>query len=116
MMYIVSTIKSMSHVDRMTRNRRIRIIKITLFSLFLGIYAPSTLIGHILYKEEPQYYYEQITLFRINQGLRSVIKLPMDFYMIYQFLKSYFYFIQRKKESIDAKVKNAQLISFGASR
>lgn len=36
--------------------------------------------------------------------------------MIYQFLKSYFYFLQRKKESIDAKVKNAQLMSFGTSR
>ena len=116
MMYIVSTIKSMTHIDRMARNRRIKIIEIVLFSLYIGIYAPCTLIGHILYKEDPQYYYEQITLFRINQGLRTVIKLPMDFYMIYQFLKSYFYFLQRKKESIDAKVKNAQLMSLGGSR
>lgn len=116
MMYIVSTIKSMTHIDRMARNRRIKIIEIVLFSLYIGIYTPCTLIGHIFYKEDPQYYYEQITLFRINQGLRTVIKLPMDFYMIYQFLKSYFYFLQRKKESIDAKVKNAQLMSLGGSR
>ena len=50
MMYIVSTIKSMTHIDRMARNRRIKIIEIILFSLFVGIYTPCTLIGHILYK------------------------------------------------------------------
>lgn len=66
MMCIVSTIKSMSPVDRADRNERIRKIKIILFTLYFGIYTPSTLIGHILYKEDPQYYYEQITLFRVN--------------------------------------------------
>jgi hypothetical protein len=116
MMYMVSTIKSMTHVDRMTRNRRIKIIKIVLFSLYIGIYIPCTLIGHIMYKENPQYYYGQITLFRVNQGLRIVIKLPMDLFMIYEFLKAYFYFLQRKKESIDAKLKNIQMMSLGTSR
>jgi hypothetical protein len=104
MMFMVSTIKSMTHVDRMKRDRRIRNIKITLFSLHLGLYTPCTLIGHSLYNYNIQFYLDNLTLFRINQGVRSAAKLPMDFYMIYEFLKSYFYFVQRKKESIDAKV------------
>ena len=113
MMFMVSTIKSMTHNDRMARDRRIRNIEITLFSLYIGLYTPCTLIAHALYKYEPQYYFEQIILFRIIQGVRSAIKLPIDFYMIYEFLKSYFYFVQRKKESVDAQVKNSSLLSFG---
>jgi hypothetical protein len=115
MMFMVSTIKSMTHNDRMTRDRRIRNIEITLFSLYIGLYTPCTLIAHSLYNFDPQYYFEQINIFRIVQGMRSVVKLPIDFYMIYEFLKSYFYFVQRKKESIDTQVKNAGLISFGGS-
>lgn len=86
MMYIVSTIKSMSHIDNRERNRRIKISKIILFAFYLGIYTPSTLIGHIMQKENPKFYFANITFFTANQILRSVIKIPMDLYMIYKFL------------------------------
>ena len=93
MMFMVSTIKSMTHVDRMKRDRRIKNTEITLFSLYIGVYVPCTLIGHSLYNSNPQFYFDNLTLFRINQGVRSAVKLPLDSYMIYEFLKSYFYFV-----------------------
>ncbi len=93
MMYIVSTIKSMSHVDRSIRNRRIHIYMIILYAIYLGLYTPSTLIGHIMYKEYQKYYFDHITIFRVNQVIRSIIKIPMDIFMIYKFLACFNYFM-----------------------
>ena len=50
MMYIVSTIKSMTHTEQRERNKNISRIKIIVFTVQFVIYIPSTLIGHIFYK------------------------------------------------------------------
>ena len=56
MMFIVSTIKSMSPTDRMERNEGITRIKIAVFTLYFALYTPSTLFGDITYKFNPQLY------------------------------------------------------------
>jgi hypothetical protein len=53
MMFMASTIKSMTPADRINRDRRIRIIEVTLFSLYFVLYTPCTLIGHSLYNYYP---------------------------------------------------------------
>ena len=53
MMYIVATIKSMSHTDRIERNERIKKTKIILLTLYFVVYAPCTLIGHFMYNSNP---------------------------------------------------------------
>ncbi len=58
MMYVVSTIKSTSPIERSNRNKRIRTIKAVLFIIYFIVYTPSTLFGNIMYVENPQYYYE----------------------------------------------------------
>ncbi len=58
MMYVVSTIKSTSPIERANRNKRIRTFKAVLFVIYFIVYTPSTLIGNIMYVENPQYYYE----------------------------------------------------------
>ena len=53
MMYIVATIKSMSHTDRIERNERIKKTKIILLTLYFVVYTPCTLIGHFMYNSNP---------------------------------------------------------------
>ena len=53
MMLMASTIKSMTPADRINRDRRIRIIEVTLFSLYFALYTPCTLIGHSFYNIYP---------------------------------------------------------------
>ena len=115
MMFITNTVKSNTHSEREINQRIIQRNRIIVFGFHFILYAPMTFAVFILYREEIQYYTQNIMMFRIILIFRAILKLVLDGYIITKFLQSYLYLIEKKKEVIDQKVANLQCLYMGSS-
>lgn len=96
MMYIRATLESESHQESTTRKHRIHRQRITLFGIYLTVYAPMSIFVFIGLKDYADFYKRNILFCRILLIIRALLRLVIDGWMFTKFIDNFYFFLKRK--------------------